>query len=88
VPTRETTNIYFHEVTQGRNQFKKISSRFSFQLDRTNFMTSFITRRSARVYQQISGIFREIGKEKRLKNAQESKTRFLSMLFIYLFFFS
>jgi len=51
-------------------------------------MTSFITRRSARVYQQISGIFREIGKEKRLKNAQESKTRFLSMLFIYLFFFS
>ena len=48
-------------------------------------MTSFITRRSARVYQQISGIFREIGKEKRLKNAQESKTRFLSMLFIYFF---
>jgi len=51
-------------------------------------MTSFITRRSARVYEHISGIFREICKEeKTFKNAQESKTRFLSMFFFRRYIF-
>jgi len=47
-----------------------------FQLDRTHFMTSFITRRSARVYEHISGIFREIGKEKNLQQCTRKQNAF------------
>jgi len=51
-------------------------------------MTSFIIRRSARVYQHISGIFREIGKEKSFKKCTRKQNAFFVLVLFFVGTFS